>query len=230
MDGPGRNLKIAVLASGGATDMGPIADQIEKGQLSAKIVALICDNPEAYAFKRAEKYGIPTVLIELRDKTDKTRKDFDKEIMRAVKKYNPDLILLLGWMKILGPEFVQEHGGLKTWNIHPALLPMFAGGMDRSVHKDVLERGAKITGCSLIALDEGADTGPIILEKIVEVKFGDTIDTLRDRVQKAEQEIILEAIRLHIEGRLKIVTNAYGGQWVKILDEPDSGNTMMTDL
>lgn len=222
-----KKLKIAVLASGGATDMEPIAVAIEKGELEAEITVLICDKPEAYALARAEKHHIPAIYLSPKNKL---REEYCEKIMETMEEYGADLVLLIGWMKILSEDFVEKYGGLKTWNIHPALLPMFAGGMDRSVHKDVLERGAKITGCSLIALDEGADTGAIILEKVVEVRFDDTVDTLRDRVQKAEQEIILEAIRLHMEGRLKIVANTYGGQWVQILDEPDSGNTMMTDM
>lgn len=222
-----KKLKIAVLASGGATDMEPIAVAIEKGELDAEITVLICDKSDAYAITRAEKHRIPSIYLSPKNKS---REAYCKVVMETLEEYGVDLVLLIGWMKLLSKDFVEEYGGLRTWNIHPALLPMFAGGMDRSVHKDVLERGAKVTGCSLIALDEGADTGPIILEKVVEVKFDDTVDTLRDRVQKAEQEIILEAIQLHIEGKLKIVTNAYGGQWVQILDEPDSGNTMMTDM
>ncbi len=216
-------LKIAVLASGGATDMEPIAVAIEKGELEAEITMLICDKPDAYALTRAEKHHIPAIYLSPKNKS---REEYCEAIIEELKEYEAGLVLLIGWMKILSKNFVEEYGGLRTWNIHPALLPMFAGGMDRSVHKDVLERGAKVTGCSLIALDPGADTGPIILEKVVEVKFDDTVDTLRDRVQKAEQEIILEAIQLHIEGRLKIVTNAYGGQWVQILDKPDPGKTL----
>ena len=214
MEMPRRNLKIIVMAHGGATDMEQIAVAIEKGELSAKITAMICDKADAYAITRAKNHGIPAIFI---DPAGKTKEEFNEEIMRKIEKYGADLILLLGWMKILGSKFVNEYGGLKTWNIHPALLPMFAGGMDRAVHEEILKRGAKITGCSLIALDEGADTGPIILEKVVEVKFNDTVDTIRDRVQKAEQEIILEAILLFIEDKLKIETNVHGGKFVRIL-------------
>lgn len=227
MDRPGRKLKIAVLASGGATDMEPIAVAIEKGELEAEITVLLCDKPEAFAITRAEQHKIPGIYLSPKNKS---REEYCQMVIEKLEEYGADLILLIGWMKLLSKDFVEQYGGLRTWNIHPALLPMFAGGMDRAVHLEILMRGAKVTGCALIALDEGADTGAIILEKVVEVRFDDTVDTLRDRVQKAEQEIILEAIRLHIEGRLKIVTNAYGGQWVQILDEPDSGNTMMTDL
>ena len=215
MERPGRNLKIIVMAHSGATDMEPIALAIEKGELHAEITALICDKADAYAITRAENHGIPAIFI---DPAGKTKEKFNEEIMQEIERYEADLILLLGWMKILGSGFVNKYGGLKTWNIHPALLPMFAGGMDRAVHEEILKRGAKITGCSLIALDEGADTGPIILEKVVKVKFNDTVDTLRDRVQEAEQKIILEAILLFIENKLRIETNVYGGKSVRILE------------
>ena len=93
-------------------------------------------------------------------------------------------------------------------NIHPSLLPAYAGGMDLNVHEEVLKRGCKITGCSLIFIDEGADTGPIILQKAVDVKDDDTADSLKERVQKAEQEILIEGIKLFAEKRLKVEGNS----------------------
>jgi len=212
--------KILVMAHGGATDMKRVAEAIKKGKLDAEIVALICDNPEAVALKRAKKYGIPTVLVELKGKSKNDRKKFDKQIMAEVGKYSPDLILLLGWMKILGPGFVKRYSNI-TWNVHPAPLPMFAGGMDRAVHEEILKRGAPFTGATLMYIDKGPDTGPIIAIRMVKVRFNDTVDVLRDRVQKAEQDLIMKYIPFFMDGRLKIVRNAYGGKWVQVL-EPDS--------
>jgi phosphoribosylglycinamide formyltransferase 1 len=107
---------ILVFTHGGATDMLRVRKEIEKGRLNAEIVALVCDNPDAVALKRAKKFGTPTVLIELKDKTEKARKEFNKEIMKVVKKYNPDAILLLGWMKILSRGFVKKYSPI-TFNL-----------------------------------------------------------------------------------------------------------------
>ncbi len=210
---------ILVMASGGATDSQVVIKKIEEGEWNAKIVAMICDKPDAYAMTRARDHGIPAIYIGLKGKTDTDRIDFNKEITKAIEKYKPKLILLLGWMKLLGKEFIKKHED-KTWNVHPAPLPMKEGGMDRNVHKEILERAAKFTGATLMFIDEGADTGPIIDEIIVAVKFDDTIDTLRDRVQKAEQDLLEKYIPLFMQGRLEIVTNAYGGKWVRVIDKP----------
>ncbi len=211
--------RILVMAHGGATDMKRVADSIRKGELNAEIVALICDDPNAYALKRAKEYGIPTVLIELKGKSKNKRREFNKEIMAETVKYKPDLILLLGWMKILAPGFVKRYCH-KTWNVHPAPLPMYAGEMDRNVHRAILKRAAPYTGATLMYIDRGADTGPIIAIKMIRVRPNDTDDTLRSRVQKAEQDLIMKYLPFFLEGRLKIVRNAYGGKYVIITDKP----------
>ena len=204
------------MASGGATDAEAIIREIENGRLDAKIVALISDRSDAYALIRAKEHGIPAICI---DAGNKPKNGSDAGIRDIIYQLNPDLILLLGWMKIMSPEFVRRYGHM-TWNIHPSLLPTFAGKMDRSVHEELLRRGAKLTGCSLIRIDENADTGPIILQRAVEVREDDTVDSLRDRVQKAEQEILLEAIKLFMEYRLEFAINRYGGEYIKILPLP----------
>jgi phosphoribosylglycinamide formyltransferase-1 len=213
---PSKQLKILVLASGGATDMEPIARLIKREKLSASILELISDNPEGYALTRARKYGIPAALIRLEGKTKNERNKFNAKIIDEVEKCKPDLILLLGWMKILGKKFVRRYRAI-TWNIHPALLPMYAGEMDKAVHEAILLRGAQLTGCSLIQIDEGPDTGPIIGESIVRVRPDDTVETLRARVQKAEQRLILKNIRLFMEGRLKVTRNKLGAKIVIVL-------------
>jgi phosphoribosylglycinamide formyltransferase-1 len=203
-------MKIAVLASDKGNDMQPLIDEIEKGNLDAKIELVISDKENAYALQRAGKYFIKAVFV---NPEEKTREDFDKDIIKEIEKVGGiDLILLIGYMKILSSEFVRKYRN-KIMNIHPSLLPLFAGAMDKQIHQAILKSGAKITGCSLHFVDEGVDTGPIILQKAVEVTDDDTVDTLRERVQHAEQEIILNGIKLFLEGKLKIE-----GKRVRILD------------
>lgn len=209
-----KKLKIAVLASGGATDMEPIAVAIEKGKLNAEITVLICDKPEAYALTRAEKHHIPAIYLSPKNKS---RKEFHERVMEVLEEYGSDLILFIGYMMLASSEFVNINER-KTWNVHPALLPMFAGGMDRAVHLEILKRGAKKTGATLMYIDDGADTGPIIDEEVVDVFFNDTVDTLRERVQAAEQRLLIKYIPLFAAGKLKVETNAYGGKYVRILE------------
>ncbi len=204
---------MVILASGGATDAGAIIREIEAGRLDAAISALISDRADSYALARAEEHGIPALFI---SPQDRSTAEFEEDLAETLYELDPDLILLLGWMRILGPRFVRRYGHM-TWNIHPSLLPLCAGGMDRGVHEVLLRRGAKLTGCSLIQIDEGADTGPIILQRAVGIQGDDAIEELRTRVQAAEQEILLEAIGLFMAGRLELATNRYGGKYYRIL-------------
>ncbi len=123
-----------------------------------------------------------------------------------------DLVLLIGYMKLMSSWFVQKWLN-KVMNIHPSLLPKYAGGMDKGVHEMVLENGDEVTGASLIFIDEGADTGPIILQKEVPVEEGETVDSLKEKVQAAEQKIILKGIELYRDGNIKV-----DGHKVKILE------------
>lgn len=197
-------MKIVVLASAYAFDLQPVIDAIESGRLDAKISVLISDKEHAYAMKRAQKHHIPSVYISHKDKT---REEFDNDIIKEIEdRGGTDLILLIGYMKILGPNFVKKYRN-KVMNIHPSLLPAFAGGTDKTIHKIVLESGIKITGCTLHFIDEGIDSGPIILQKAVEVTEDDTVESLTERVQHAEQQIIMKGIELFKEGKLQIEDN-----------------------
>lgn len=146
------------------------------------------------------------------DPKGKEREDYDKEVDKLLKEHNVELVLLIGYMKIMSSWFVNKWLN-KVMNIHPSLLPKYAGGMDKGVHEAVLEAGDKVTGASLIFIDEGADTGPIILQKEVDVVEGETVDSLKEKVQKAEQEIIIKGIELFRDGKLKVE-----GRIVHILD------------
>ena len=180
--------------------MQAIIEAIGNGTLDAKIAVVISDKEQCYALERARKHNIPAVFL---NPKGKTREEYDQEVSAIIEEYHVEFILLIGYMKLMGDWFVKHYKN-RVINVHPSLLPAFAGGMDLNVHRAVLERGCKYTGCSIIFIDEGADTGPIILQKIVEVLDDDTPDTLKERVQRAEQEALLEAIPLYFSGKLQV--------------------------
>jgi phosphoribosylglycinamide formyltransferase-1 len=193
-------LNIAVLGSTKGTDLQAVIDAIEAKKLAAKISFVLSNKKDAYILERARKHNLKAIFL---DPKNKTREEYDKEVDKLLQNHNVELVLLIGYMKLMSSWFVQKWLN-KVMNIHPSLLPAFAGGMDKNVHKAVLERGCKITGCSLIFIDEGADTGPIILQRVVNVEDNGTADTLKEKVQKAEQEILLQGIKLFAQGKLKV--------------------------
>lgn len=196
-----RPLRIAVLGSTRGTDLQALIDAIKSGELDAEIVCVISNRRKAYILERARKHSIEAIYISPKGLS---REEYDRLVIRELEKRAPiDLILLIGYMRILSVEFVRRYRW-RIMNIHPSLLPAFAGGMDLDVHKAVLEYGVKVTGCTLHFVDEGVDTGPIILQKPVKVDEDDSPETLKSKVQKAEQEVILEAIKLFKQGRLKV--------------------------
>jgi phosphoribosylglycinamide formyltransferase-1 len=194
-------LNIAVLGSTKGTDMEGIIDAIQKGELSAVLSLVISDRKGAYILERAKNNGIPALFVN--PKNFGTREDFDREIVKKLREKKVDLVLLIGYMRILSSYFVSQFRN-RVMNIHPSLLPAFAGGMDLDVHKLVIDQGIKVTGCTLHFVDEGTDTGPIIMQKTVEVKGNDTPQTLKQKIQEAEQEAIIEAIKLFQENRIKV--------------------------
>jgi len=196
-------LKLGILSSTKATDMQAIIDAINSKKLNAVISIVISNKKDAFALERARKYGIKYVFI---DSKGKEREDFDKEVANNLQECKVDLILLIGYMRILSLWFVRNYIN-KIMNIHPSLLPAFAGGMDKEVHQEVLNYGCKITGCTLHFVDESIDCGPIIMQKAVEIAENETADSLKEKVQKAEQEIILKAIDLFDKGKIKIKWN-----------------------
>ena len=192
-------ITLAVLASTNATDSQAIIDAIAAGQLDASIACFIA-NKECGALERAKKHNIEAILIPSKGKK---REEFDKLVDAELKKRSVNLILAIGYMRYFSPWFVKEWEN-RIMNIHPSLLPAFAGGMDKDVHKEILEHGCKVTGCTLHFVDEGADTGPIIVQKAVPIETNETIGSLKQKVQAAEQEAILEGIKLFASGKLKV--------------------------
>jgi len=206
-----KKLRIGVLASTRGTDLQAIIDEIEQGKLNAEISVVISNKKDAYALERARRHEIKTVFI---DPKGKSREEYDREVAKILDENHVDVIALIGYMRLLSPEFVHRYKN-RIMNVHPSLLPAFAGGMDRNVHEVVLEHGVKITGCTIHFVDEGADTGPIILQEAVRVVEEDDVESLRDKVQAAEKRLFPEALRLFGEGRLKVE-----GRRVRILNYP----------
>ena len=193
-------LRIGILSSTRATNMEAIVSAIKSKKLNAVISIVISNKKEAYALERAENHKIKAVFI---DSKNKEREEFDREVAKVLEQNNVDLILLIGYMKFLSLWFVNKYKN-RIMNIHPSLLPKYAGGMDKDVHAEVLKNKEKITGATLHFVDEGKDTGPIILQKEVKIEKNETIDSLKEKVQKAEQSIIIKAIELYSKGRIKV--------------------------
>lgn len=202
--------KLAVLCSGRGTDLQSIIDAIESGYLQAEIVVVLTDKPNVGALQRAEAAGIKNFCVDR--KKFPSRAEFEAELLQHLA--GVDLVVLAGFMRILSADFVRRFEG-RLMNIHPSLLPAFPGA---HAHRDVLAYGAKISGCTVHFVDEGTDSGPIILQAAVEVREDDTEETLAARVLEQEHIIYPRAIKLFIDGRLKIVGRRVeiGGDNMKI--------------
>ncbi|HHY13392.1 MAG TPA: phosphoribosylglycinamide formyltransferase [Thermoanaerobacterales bacterium] len=197
------HINLGVLVSGGGTNLQAIIDSIEEGKIKGEISIVISSNEKAYALKRAEIHGIPNIFID--SKNFKNQIEYEEHIVRILKAYDIDLVLLAGFMKVLSPVFISEFRN-KIMNIHPALIPAFSGkGFYGSrVHKAVIEYGVKISGATVHFVDEGTDTGPIIIQEVVPVLDDDTVDSLAERVLEVEHKIFPEAVKLFSENRLLI--------------------------
>ena len=193
-------IKLGVLASTRGTDMQAIIDEIEAGRLEAEISVVISNKEDAPALGRARKHGIEAVFV---DGKGRSREEFDKEAMGILKGKGVDLVLLIGYMRILSDEFVEEYKN-KIMNVHPSLLPAFGGGMDTDVHQAILDHGVKVTGCTIHFVDENVDGGPIVVQKVVEIAEDETVDSLKKKVQDAEKKAFIEAIELFAAGGLKV--------------------------
>jgi phosphoribosylglycinamide formyltransferase-1 len=191
-------LKLGVLISGNGSNLQSIIDHIEKGSLKAIIKIVISNNPEAYGITRAKKHGIPTVVLKNGD--FKNKEEFDLELIRILKNNCVDLVILAGFMRIITPALLKAFPH-KIMNIHPALLPSFPG-----IHgqKQALDYGVKLSGCTVHFVDEGVDTGPIIIQSAVQVFDDDTEDTLAARILKEEHRIYSQAIQLFAESKIEI--------------------------
>lgn len=201
-------LRIVVLVSGGGTNLQAIIDSIRIGRISnAEIVSVISNKKDAYALTRARNYGIDACSVSPKD--FESREDFHEALIKTIDDYRPDLIVLAGFLVILPKKLVENYPN-KIINVHPSLIPSFcgAGFYGLRVHEAVLERGNKITGATVHFVDEGTDSGPILLQKAVCVEPSDTPESLQKRVmEEAEWVILPQAIDAIANGRVKIKDN-----------------------
>jgi phosphoribosylglycinamide formyltransferase-1 len=190
-------MNIAVFASGRGTNFGAIIRAVKKGKIKAHLALLVCDQPGAGAIKRAKRAKVKLALVKRGDFA--TKKDFEAKIIERLEENKIDLIVLAGFMRLLGPELVSRYKG-RIMNIHPALLPSFKG-----THgvKDAFDYGAKVTGVTVHFVDEEMDHGPVILQKAVGIEEGDTLETLEKKIHKTEHVLYPLAVRLFTEGKLK---------------------------
>ena len=201
-------LDLLVMVSGGGTNLQAIIDAIKDGKITnARIKAVFSNNKNAYALERAAVAGIETKAVSPKDFA--TRAEFNKAMLDYALSLNVDLVVLAGCMVVIPPEFVDAFPN-KIINIHPALIPAFCGTgyYGLKVHEEALKRGVKVTGATVHFVDKGTDTGPIILQKAVEIKEGDTPEVLQKRVmEQAEWIIMPEAINLIANGKVRVEDN-----------------------
>lgn len=198
-------LRVCVCVSGGGTNLQAVMDAVDAGTITnAQIVRVISNNKGAFALERARGRGIDAVSVSPKDYGD--REQFNEALLRCVDDAEPDLIVLAGFLVVLPPMMIGKYEG-RIINIHPALIPSFCGKgyYGLKVHEAVLSRGVKITGATVHFVDEGTDTGPIILQKAVEVLPDDTPEVLQRRVmEQAEWVILPQAIDLIANGRVTV--------------------------
>ncbi|ATZ61178.2 MAG: phosphoribosylglycinamide formyltransferase [Methanosarcinales archaeon Met12] len=190
-----KKLSVAVLASNRGGNLKCLWELVKKGALDARISILVTENPDAPVLKWAREHGLENVCIPV---DSRTREEHEKEIMQHLKKHDVDLIVLDGYRRILSPAIVNAY---RVMNVHPSLLPAFPG---KNAWKQVLDHGAKVSGCTIHFVDESVDNGPIILQSAVPVMGDDTVETLKERILVEERRLYPEAVQLFAEGRLTI--------------------------
>ena len=206
-------INIAVLVSGGGTNLQAIIDRIEDGTVKNTVIrTVICNNPKAKALERAERHGIEAVCIS--PKQYETRDDFNRALLNAIDERGIDLIVLAGFMVVVPPMIIQKYRN-RIINIHPSLIPSFCGKgyYGLHVHEAALKKGVKVSGATVHFVDEGTDTGPIIMQKAVEVKPDDTPEVLQRRImEEAEWKIMPAVIDAIAAGRVHVKE---GKAWIE---------------
>jgi len=194
----GGDLRIGVLASGRGSNLQSIINNVENGKIKGEIAVVISDNKDAFALERACRHNIAAVFID--PKGYASKREYEFEVVRILKEHRVGLVCLAGYMRLVG-KTVLDAFPMRVMNIHPALLPAFPG---LNAQKQAWEYGVRFSGCTVHFVDEGMDTGPIILQAVVPVLASDTPDTLAARILEQEHRIYPEAIRLFAEGRLEV--------------------------
>ena len=185
-------IKLGVIGSTSGTDLQAVLDAIAYGELVAKVSVVISNNEKAHILDRAKNHDIPAVFI---PHSGKTREEFDNQMTAVLKKNQIDLILLIGFMRILSSDFCLEWQD-RLLNVHPSLLPKYGGRVDTSVHEEVLKNGDAVTGCTIHFVTEDVDGGPILIQKKCDVVQSDTVGSLKTKVQALEGRAFIEAIQL----------------------------------
>ena len=201
-----RKKVLGVLVSGRGSNLQAIVDAINSDRLVAKIGVVISDNPEANALRRLGGMNIPTAVVER--KSYATKQEFEAALIAQLDLHHVELVLLAGFMRILSPQFINRFPS-RIMNIHPALLPSFPG---LDAQEQALNYGVKVSGATVHFVDEGMDSGPIILQEAVPVEDDDTVATLSERILHLEHRLYVRAVRLYCEGRIQLA-----GRAVKIL-------------
>jgi phosphoribosylglycinamide formyltransferase-1 len=190
--------RIAVLISGSGTNLQSIIDRSESGDLPAEVACVMSDREKAFGLERARKHGIPAFFVD--PKGYAKREDHEEAIIKLLDGHGVELVVLAGYMRLLTPHILGRYRN-RIINIHPALLPSFPG---TDGYGDAWRYGVKVSGCTVHFVDEGCDTGPIILQGVNPVEENDTFESFRERGLKLEHKVLPEAIKLYCEGRLKI--------------------------
>jgi phosphoribosylglycinamide formyltransferase 1 len=191
-------LRLGVLASGRGSNLQAIIDTIAAGRLSAHLAVVVSDRERAPALDRARRHGAPALVLNPKDFAD--RAAYDRALLRALEQHGVELVCLAGFMRILGPEITRPLAG-RVMNIHPSLLPAFPG---LHAQRQALEHGVTLAGATVHFVDEGVDTGPIVVQEAVPVLADDTEDTLAARILAVEHRLYPRAIRLYAEGRVRL--------------------------
>ncbi len=194
-----KKVKLGVLVSGRGSNLQAIIDNIEKGSLSAEIAVVISDQADAFSLERARKHTIPAAHISAKGYKGK-RDEYDGLLVEELRKRGVELVILAGFMRIITPTLIRAFPN-RIMNIHPALLPSFPG---LHVQKAAIEHGVRFSGCTVHFVDEGMDTGPIIIQAVVPVLDNDTEEALSSRILAQEHKIFSRAIQLYAEGRLTV--------------------------
>ncbi len=191
-------MRLAVLASGNGSNLQAIIDAANREEISGSVAVVFSDKEESFALERARRHGIEALFLNPGHYSH--REAYDSDVVYLLREREIELVILAGFMRLLSPHFVEQYRG-RIMNIHPALLPSFPG-VDGV--KQALRYGVKVSGCTVHFVDEGLDTGPIILQEAVKVYDNDTEESLQERIHKVEHRLYPRAVQLFIEGRLRV--------------------------
>lgn len=197
------SVNIGVLISGGGTNLQSIIDNIENGNIKGDIKLILSNRQDAYGLIRGKKAGIETLFLDR--SLFSSDEEYNAEIIKEFKSRDIDLVVLAGYLKVLSKNFIEEFN-MKIINIHPSLIPSFCGKgfYGKRVHKAVLDSGVKVTGATVHFVDVGTDTGPIILQDVVQVADEDNVDTLQAKVLKVEHRLLVKAVKLYCEDKIQV--------------------------